>query len=52
MTLQKKLMKIQILFQKIYTRSKILGEKKVLKNIKKTKLVILRLCNLFGYPVI
>ena len=40
-----------IIPKNLYTRSKILGEKKVLKNIKKTKLVILRLCNLFGYPV-
>jgi len=35
----------------IYTDSKILGEKKIINNIGKTKLVILRLCNLFGYPV-
>ena len=45
-------MKIQILFQKIYTREvKFWEKKKYLKTLKKQKLVILRLCNLFGYPV-
>ena len=36
----------------LYTKSKILGEKKLLsfKN-KKTKIVIIRSCNLFGYPI-
>ena len=35
----------------IYTRSKILGEKKLLKfRNPKTKIIILRVCNLFGYP--
>ena len=35
-----------------YTKSKILGEKKLLslKN-KKTKIMIIRSCNLFGYPI-
>ena len=36
----------------LYTKSKILGEKKLLsfKN-KKTKIIIIRSCNLFGYPI-
>ncbi len=35
----------------IYTRSKILGEKKLLKfKNPNTKIIILRVCNLFGYP--
>ena len=35
----------------LYTESKILGEKKIINNKNKTKIIILRLCNLFGYPI-
>ena len=35
----------------LYTESKILGEEKIIKNKSKTKIIILRLCNLFGYPI-
>ena len=35
----------------LYTESKILGEKKIKFQKDKTKIIILRLCNLFGYPV-
>ena len=34
-----------------YNKSKILCEKKLLREKKKTKLIIIRSCNLFGYPV-
>ncbi len=42
----------ELIAKNIYTRSKLLGERKLLsfKN-KKTKILIIRSCNLFGYPL-
>lgn len=48
---QKKINEISDLKKKnLYTKSKILGEKKIKNSKGKTKIIILRLCNLFGYP--
>ncbi len=41
----------QLIKKNLYTESKILGEEKIIKNKNKTKIIILRLCNLFGYPI-
>ncbi len=42
--------KSKTISKNLYTRSKILGEKEILKKIGQTKVIVLRLCNLFGYP--
>ena len=41
----------KLISKNLYTESKILGEAKINKCKNKTKIIILRLCNLFGYPV-
>lgn len=41
----------KLLKKNLYTETKILGEKKIKSQKGKTKIIILRLCNLFGYPI-
>jgi UDP-glucose 4-epimerase len=42
----------KVIGKDFYTRSKILGEKKLLKfKNKETKVLVIRSCNLFGFPV-
>lgn len=49
---QKKINENSKLIKKnLYTESKILGEEKIKSQKRKTKIIILRICNLFGYPI-
>ncbi len=41
----------KLLKKNLYSESKILGEKKIKSYKGKTKIIVLRSCNLFGYPI-